>query len=423
MSTTAAETPGVKTSLLRSAAGLQNDGRLVELVRAGSTSAYEAIVRRYRTPLVRYCSGIVGPDHAEDVVQDTFARAHASLMGDDRPMSLKPWLYRIAHNLSLNTLQRKDWNHEQLDENFDGVRQPHEHLEQKDRLREIVARITGLPARQRTALILQAVEGRSSEEIARELGGAVGDVRMLVHRARSRLRDAIGALIPLPLLLRWMKHGSSPTAASNQAGGLLKIATGSLVKTGAVALTGLAAAGSVVIAERGGGERPASLKHPVASKHLVAGSAELERAAGNGPTGRTHRSRSASAGSRKAPGSDPITSDGKSSPATGESERHGNSPSPAPEQTGGGGGGSGSGDGLCVGPVAQLAPICLPSLGAGSAGEAPSSGDSTGGGSGGGSTGDGSGSEGLCVGPVAQLPPICLPSLGGGTGSGGGLLP
>jgi RNA polymerase sigma factor (sigma-70 family) len=416
--TAAAETTAVKTSILRSAVGLQSDGRLVDLVRAGSTTAYETVVKRYRLPLVRYCSRIVGPDHAEDVVQDTFTRAHASLMGDDRPMSLRPWLYRIAHNLSLNTLQAKAWNHEELDESFDGVRQPHEHVEQKERLRDVVARVTALPQRQRAALILQAVEGRSSEEIACELDGTVGDVRMLVHRARTRLRDAVGALIPLPLLLSWLKRGSS--TVSRPAGGLLKVASGSLAKTGAIVLTGVAAAGGVVLAERGGSHGQAG------SKHATRFSATLERGAAGSASAHTLRSDAkVDDRSRKLSGPASRTRpDGNGSPGAvdGGSDSKAGSTAPASK----GGGKDPRAGGSAPAPAGQSPSQDGDSAAGGDSsggggGGSTSGGSIGGGGSGGGS--NGSGSDGLCVGPVAQLPPICLPPLGGGGSGGGGLLP
>src|SRR5688500_16060149 len=162
-----------KAAVRDSALRLQNDDRLVKLVRSGVGQAFDVLVERYRAPLGRYCSRIVGPDHSEDVVQDTFASAYTTLLDDDRPMQLKAWLYRVAHNTSINTLRRKSFNYEQLDENYDGVRQPPDHAMLSERLHELVARMRELPERQRAAIVLQELEGRSPEEIARELEGSV----------------------------------------------------------------------------------------------------------------------------------------------------------------------------------------------------------------------------------------------------------
>jgi len=77
----------------------------VELARAGDAAAFDAIVARYRAPLLRYCLGFLPPEAAEDALQQTFINAHAALSRDDgerAPLALKPWLYRVAHNASLN---------------------------------------------------------------------------------------------------------------------------------------------------------------------------------------------------------------------------------------------------------------------------------------------------------------------------------
>ena len=83
----------------------QSDERLVDLVRAGNDAAFEAIVARYRKPLLRYCSRFLGEPRAEDVVQQALVSAYGSLRGSDGEMSLRPWLYRIAHNTALNALR------------------------------------------------------------------------------------------------------------------------------------------------------------------------------------------------------------------------------------------------------------------------------------------------------------------------------
>ena len=70
----------------------QSDERLVDLVRAGSDPAFEAIVERYRRELMRY-SRILPPDRAEDVVQQAFVRAYEAI-SETPPSNLRPWLFR-----------------------------------------------------------------------------------------------------------------------------------------------------------------------------------------------------------------------------------------------------------------------------------------------------------------------------------------
>ena len=83
----------------------QSDERLVDLVRAGSDPAFEAIVERYRRALMRYVSRLLPPERAEDVVQQSFVKAYEAMHRDSAELNLRPWLYRIAHNGALNALR------------------------------------------------------------------------------------------------------------------------------------------------------------------------------------------------------------------------------------------------------------------------------------------------------------------------------
>src|SRR3954469_5656464 len=80
----------------------QSDERLVDLVRAGSEPAFEAVVARYRSPLLRYCRRMLPDGGAEDAVQQAFVSAYAAMKRGDAQLDLRPWLYRIAHNTALN---------------------------------------------------------------------------------------------------------------------------------------------------------------------------------------------------------------------------------------------------------------------------------------------------------------------------------
>src|ERR1700704_4752851 len=102
----------------------QTDERLVDLVRAGHEAAFEAIVARYRRPLLRYCGGILSGGRAEDAVQQTFLKAFDAMRRGDSQLNLRPWLYRIAHNTALNALRHKSLTDQPLDPRMDGVERP-----------------------------------------------------------------------------------------------------------------------------------------------------------------------------------------------------------------------------------------------------------------------------------------------------------
>src|SRR5712671_1012620 len=143
----------------------QSDDRLVSLARSGHERAFEAIVDRYRRPLLRFCRGILPESRAEDAVQQTFINAHTALTESDDAVTLKPWLFKIARNASLNMLRQNGWNYDQIPLDFDGVRRPDQVIEQRIELQETVSAMNDLPERQRSALVMRELEGRSYEEI------------------------------------------------------------------------------------------------------------------------------------------------------------------------------------------------------------------------------------------------------------------
>jgi RNA polymerase sigma factor (sigma-70 family) len=196
------------------------DADLVRRARDGDDRAFEEIVRRYRAPLIRYSSRHVGRDHAEDVTQHALARAHLHLRDDPRPIHLRAWLYRVAHNAAINMRARKDWGHEELSNDIDGVPQPPDVAAQRGEVREVVANMEDLPERQRTALQLSVFEGLDYEEVARRLDTSPNSVRALLSRARAQLRNAAAALSPLPLLA-WLSrkaYGFAGAAGGGEGG-------------------------------------------------------------------------------------------------------------------------------------------------------------------------------------------------------------
>src|ERR1700751_822433 len=86
----------------------ESDERLARLAGRGSARAFAALYERYHQPLYRFCLSIVRtPEDAHDALQSTFTRALAALGGGERTVSVRPWLFRIAHNESISILRRR----------------------------------------------------------------------------------------------------------------------------------------------------------------------------------------------------------------------------------------------------------------------------------------------------------------------------
>src|SRR4051794_3716418 len=109
-------TPLLSSALLR----VQTDERLAELAAAGHDRAFEAIVERYRRPLLRYLRRLLSETLAEDVVQATFINAWSSLRTGTEVRDLRPWLYRIAHNAAINALKKVGEPMEEAPESIGG---------------------------------------------------------------------------------------------------------------------------------------------------------------------------------------------------------------------------------------------------------------------------------------------------------------
>jgi RNA polymerase sigma factor (sigma-70 family) len=227
------------TSTLRHA----SDDRLVALTRGGSERAFAEIMRRYQRPLQFYCIHVVGAPRAEDAVQQAFMQAFVALRdGERREIALRPWLYRIARNCAIDLLRKQPFEHDELDPDFDGMAQPPGVLEQKEELARIVAAIQALPERQRRALTLRELEGRSYGEISAELGHTDSGVRQLIFRARTALRN-LGAFILPSGTIRWRLLGSSSSTAADPH----HIAAAAMVSSGGGSNV-ISAAASVVVA-------------------------------------------------------------------------------------------------------------------------------------------------------------------------------
>ena len=180
----------------------QSDSRLVDMTRAGNDRAFEAIVARYKDELLRYCSRILPDGRGEDAVQQAFVNAYRALHSDTTPLSLRSWLFGIAHNVALNILRQRGSDHAPLEAHAGTEEPTHVTLERRERVREVLAAVAALPPSQRDAILLRELEGRGHDDIARELGVTGGAARQLISRARDGVRRAAAALFPMPLLMR-----------------------------------------------------------------------------------------------------------------------------------------------------------------------------------------------------------------------------
>jgi RNA polymerase sigma factor (sigma-70 family) len=175
---------------------LQSDERLVLLTRRGNQAAYEALVARYQSRLLAFCRHMLGSrEDAEDVLQEVFAAAFNAMLADERPLNVRPWLYRIARNRSLNHLRRAqaigvDSMDVHLSEHGASTA---DKVHKREEFRLLVQDVQGLPETQRTALLLREIDALSYEQIAEAMETTVPGIKSLLVRARVSLAEAAEA--------------------------------------------------------------------------------------------------------------------------------------------------------------------------------------------------------------------------------------
>ena len=186
--------PGLRTpaTLLR----LQSDERLIALTRRGQHAAFEALLTRYQSRLLAFCRHMLGSkEDAEDVLQDVFAAAFNAILADDRPINVRPWLYRIARNRSLNHLRKASAiGVDSMDVHFaEHGASTAEKAMRRESFRQLIGDVQQLPETQRTALLLREIDALSYEQISQAMDTTVPAVKSLLVRARISLAEAAEA--------------------------------------------------------------------------------------------------------------------------------------------------------------------------------------------------------------------------------------
>jgi RNA polymerase sigma-70 factor (ECF subfamily) len=171
-----------------------DDGALVRRSMDGDIRAFELLYRKHVGRVHGAILRIVGMNHAraEELTQDAFVRAWQKLAGFRFESAFSTWLYRLGVNVALMDLRGSGNEQNVEDEVLElaaGGDVPFCAGERAD-LEQAVAK---LPPRARAVLVLHDVEGWKHEEIARELGMAVGSSKAQLHRARGLVRKLLGA--------------------------------------------------------------------------------------------------------------------------------------------------------------------------------------------------------------------------------------
>ena len=176
----------------------------------------EGLYRQHRAGLVRLVEReLHDRQDAEDVVQTAFLDAQRALERGTIPHNPRAWLAAIALNAA-RRLWRRQLNVEALEEFA---------AQEASRLPEIKAALTHLSRNEQAAVLYRDLLGLSYAETAEQMGTTVPAVTMLLHRARSRLRGALGSVVVCVGPWRWLR-GSAWQATAVKAAGVVALAGG-----------------------------------------------------------------------------------------------------------------------------------------------------------------------------------------------------
>ena len=189
---------------------MRTDAELVASAIRGSQDAFHELVTRFERPVYSLIARMVqDPATAEDLAQEAFVKAYRSLRSYDPSRKLSSWLFKIAHNTTIDHLRRhapETVSLEASPEEEEGrgglaavladgsVEDPAAAAERRDMARSLERAIARLRPEYRESVVLFYIEGASYQEICEATGLPLGTVKTNLHRARKELAQEMTAL-------------------------------------------------------------------------------------------------------------------------------------------------------------------------------------------------------------------------------------
>jgi len=185
---------------------MPTDAELVASALRGSEEAFRDLVLRFERPVYALILRMVhDAEQAEDLAQEVFVKAYRHLASYDPRRKFASWLFKVAHNSTIDHLRRSQLDTVPLAaEQEDGggllavladtsAESPAAAAERRDMARALERAIARLRPEYREAVVLRYVEGLAYQEICEVLGLPVGTVKTNLHRARKELAEAMRA--------------------------------------------------------------------------------------------------------------------------------------------------------------------------------------------------------------------------------------
>jgi RNA polymerase sigma-70 factor, ECF subfamily len=181
------------------------DAALMFRVKNGDLAAFEAIVEKYKQPIINLMYRMLHDlDEAEGLAQSVFVRVYQAADRYETSAKFSTWLFTIARNSCLNEIRRRSRHPA---ESMDAADADDEHparqfpdaraasatdaLLGRELEEKIQEALDALPEKQRLAVLMCRQEDQSYEEIAQALGTSVSATKSLIHRGRETLKQKL----------------------------------------------------------------------------------------------------------------------------------------------------------------------------------------------------------------------------------------
>jgi len=179
-----------------------DDSEIIAVIQKQDIEAYHELFFRYYKKLFTYVFHLVGnKDEIDDILQNVFSKTYNSIGTFDTTKKFSSWIYRIAHNETINFLKRKSkrytvsWedistSKDKLDTSTSDER-PEEKWEQQEITREVDEALKKLPEKYQQVLKLRYFQEYSYEDIGKMLGKPVNTIGTLINRAKKKLLEVV----------------------------------------------------------------------------------------------------------------------------------------------------------------------------------------------------------------------------------------
>jgi RNA polymerase sigma factor (sigma-70 family) len=187
---------------------VEQDRRLIVDAKAGNEKAFEQLMKRYHKSVYYLALKMVrNAEDAEDLTQESFAKAFASIGSFDPKYAFSTWLFRIATNSCIDHIRRKRLQTLSIDQGMgndegggqmlqieDQDHNPYDQYLRNQRREYLNLALARLPERYQRLIDLRYYRELSYEEVAEELALPLGTVKAQLHRARELLMGELASM-------------------------------------------------------------------------------------------------------------------------------------------------------------------------------------------------------------------------------------